>query len=221
MTESKPHPAKFSKSILDKLWHLTIDLPEGARVLDPFAGVGLVHALSRFDTVGVEIEPEWACAHDQTICGDSRLLDTMFDPESFDALITSPSYGSRMADAYAGDPKGSRRVTYRIYLERPLSEGSSAGMHWTGKTGVEYRQLHQDVWGQCYKLLKPHGKIFVNVSNHIRGGVEQDVVGWHQSALMEAGFKILEVQKVETPRMRMGANHEKRVPFENIIEGVK
>ena len=114
MSDIRPHPAKFSKPILEKLESLTLGLPDGARVLDPFAGVGGIHSLSRFETVGVELEPEWAKAHDRTLVGDSRYLETMFDFEMFDAIITSPGYASRMSDRYGGDPKGSKRVTYRL-----------------------------------------------------------------------------------------------------------
>ena len=222
LPDVRPHPAKFSQPILDELRRLTATLPDGARVLDPFAGVGLIHTLDRFDTVGVELEPEWASQHERTVVGDSRFLTARFDPESFDAVVTSCSYGNRMADAYAGDPKGSRRVTYRIHLGRPLTEGSGAGLQWRdGRGGDAYRALHEQVWAECFAVLKPGGKLFLNVSDHIRDGRVQHVVDWHFGALERAGFKVDAKHRVETQRMRMGANGDKRVNAEAVLVAVK
>lgn len=89
------------------------------RVLDPFAGVGGIHQLadptskglgilhaqgritaSRYvRTTGVELEPAWAAAHPDTIVGNVLHLSAIA-VEPFDALVTSPCYGNRMADAH-------------------------------------------------------------------------------------------------------------------------
>jgi hypothetical protein len=91
------NPAKFSESILDAIASVTRRrIPDGARVLDPFAGTGRIHRFTRWDTVGVEIEPEWVAWHPRTILGDATQLD--FPDGSFHSAITSPTYGTRMAD---------------------------------------------------------------------------------------------------------------------------
>jgi len=221
-SDIRPHPAKFSKPILEKLESLTLGLPDGARVLDPFAGVGGIHSLSRFETVGVELEPEWAKAHDRTLVGDSRYLETMFDFEMFDAIITSPGYASRMSDRYGGDPKGSKRVTYRISLGGALSEGSGAAVQWSSaKEKAEYKEIHRTVWEQCFKVLKHDRCLYLNISNHIRKGEEQDVTEWHLLCLEDIGFVIDQMHHVKTRRMKMGANHHLRVDSESIVVAYK
>lgn len=225
-TKIPDHPAKFSQPVLERLDELTGDLPDGARILDPFAGVGLIHTLAggRFDTVGVELEPEWAAADERTLTGNSRHLTALVGYRSFDAVVTSPAYGNRMADKYQGDPKGSRRRTYTISLGRPLSEDSGAAMHWRpGRGGDAYRELHRAVWEQCYLVLKAGGLMLLNVSDHIRGDQVMPVVEWHRATLAEIGFEVpsdVEVE-VETKRMLMGANREKRVPSEAILVATK
>ena len=64
------HPAKYT----DHLLPVFEDLLKGCtKVLDPFAGTGKIHSLP-FDTVGVELEKEWAEMHEKTIVGDATDL---------------------------------------------------------------------------------------------------------------------------------------------------
>jgi hypothetical protein len=101
------HPAKYSKPVMAAIRATLAELlPSGplapARVLDPFAGVGGIHQLRPdYYTLGVELEPEWATASDDTQIGDATNLDWI-QTGSFDAVVTSPAYGNRMADSYDG-----------------------------------------------------------------------------------------------------------------------
>lgn len=98
------HPAKFSKGFVEmfrSLLHEYLEqpwrLPEPA-VLDPFAGVGTIHQLRpEFITYGMEIEKEWAEQSQFTLTGDSTQMPDYWT-ETFDAVVTSPTYGNRMAD---------------------------------------------------------------------------------------------------------------------------
>lgn len=240
-----PHPAKFSDSIMEVIADI-IPGREQLRVLDPFAGVGRVHELATetVDTWGVEIEPEWATMHPRTIVGDATRLP--FRDGAFDYVVTSPTYGNRMADHHdakercrvcegSGDeiyhpPLGGpperqacvkcngrgfreyKRMTYRHQLGRPLHPNNSGAMQW----GERYRQLHMLAWGEAWRVMKPDGKFVLNVKNHIRGKVEQDVHGWHCDVLHAMGFEAIWTEMVLVPNMGFGANAEARTEGEYV-----
>ena len=145
-----PHPAKFSAGIVDDAAWLLPAAP--ARVLDPFAGVGGIHHLRShgFDTVGVEIEDEWASQHDGTIGGDSRNMP--FEADEFDAILTSPTYGNAMAEDRVPDLTRGEVQTYAARLGRKVSEGSTARHFFADE---EYRSLHEQVWSECWRVLRP------------------------------------------------------------------
>lgn len=105
------HPAKFHpkilaaiRELLDK-WH-----PGGGMLVDPFAGTGKIHQLrepsapetrndeSRWSTLGIEIEHEWADLSPWTQQGDA--LQVPVNQGTADAVVTSPCYGNRMADCH-------------------------------------------------------------------------------------------------------------------------
>lgn len=240
------HPAVFSPNCLAAIRaHVTAEqarLGQRPKVIDPFAGTGAIHTLEDVDnvawTVGVELEPEWSCAHERTVCGDARNLIPQFGVGGFDIVATSPCYGNRMADIYDGrgacracagtgfQPKSvgcvrcngtgqdmSRRSTYRIALGRLPTEGSSAAMQW----GDAYRGLHEVVIGQMLAVLKPGGLALVNMSNHIRQGQVQPVVDWWVVTMIEAGFLLDVVERIPTRRYRFGANHGARVDGERLL----
>lgn len=200
------HPARYSKALLPTLFEWTAG---SRRILDPMAGVGS----ARFGPGMVcnELEPEWAaqCPGPVTV-GDATALP--YRDGAFDCVVTSPTYGNRMADHH--DAKDtSRRNTYTHVLGRKLTAGNTGQMQW----GPEYRALHLLIWLECQRVLRPGGRLIVNVSNHIRKGVEVDVSQWHQEALMALGLSLLAVRTVDTPRNRMGANGNVRVAHENLL----
>lgn len=202
------HPAKFSDALLPVIRKMLGPSPT-TRVLDPFAGSGRVHELGA-DSVGIEIEPEWAALHPCTQIGDA--LDLPFGPEEFDAIVTSPTYGNRMADHH--DAKDdSRRNTYKHALGRDLHPHNSGQLQW----GPAYREFHAAAWEEAIRVLRPGGDFILNVSDHIRRKTIEPVTDWHVGWLTRYGLSFLFEQRVETPRNRQGENGAARVPYESVI----
>lgn len=199
------HPAKFTTALMKKFEQI---IPVGSRVLDPFAGTGKIHLLP-FETVGLEIELEWANLHPDTLLGDATKMP--FDDGSFDVICTSPTYGNRMADCHNAKD-GSKRNTYTHVLGRKLSENNTGQMQW----GEKYRELHKKAYAECRRVVKPNGLFILNVKDHIRKGVVVNVNQWHVEELIRQGFVFKEQYKIDVPSNRYGANHDKRLPYEYI-----
>jgi hypothetical protein len=195
--DAPPHPAPFSDAVLDAFREL-LDLHHdgvGRRLVDPFAGTGRIHELQpRWTTIGVELEPEWASLHPDTICGDARLLeDLLHGHRPIDAIATSPAYGNRLADSYdAYDPEARR--SYAIDLGRQLSDGNGAGLQW----GEEYCTLHHRVWEECSWLLRPGGLLLLNCKDHQRGGEIVAVTGWHVRTLVKLGLVVIDLRTLRS-----------------------
>lgn len=215
-----PHPARFAEPVLDVAREVLLadlvarDLDEAA-VLDPFAGVGGIHALAQdgppmIVTAGVELEPEWAEVHPWTEVGDACAL--RFDDAAFDAIVTSPCYGNRMSDHHEAKDDSERR-TYRHKLGRPLTPGNAGAMPW----GKDYRTLHTLAWHEAWRVLRPGGLAIVNVSNFLILDVEQRVVEFHLNTWLLLGAILVEARRVPTPRYRYGANGAKRVEGELVL----
>lgn len=218
MADPVRHPAKFNDAVMRQICHVVIKQINPScrrvpRVLDPFAGVGKIHYLADqllARTTGVELEPEWADADPRTTVGDS--LNLLCNANSFDAVITSPTYGNRMADHHEATD-ASRRNTYRHALGRMPTENSSCIMQW----GLAYRRFHYLAMLEWLRVVRSRGWIVVNMSNHIRNHVEQRVVEWWVDQLQIVGYELVEVRKIKTQRLKHGANAEVRVPYEVLI----
>lgn len=184
----------------------------GARILDPFAGTGRIHDLHpEWDTVGVELEPDWAALHPRTRQGSALDLPTGLG--TFAAVVTSPCYGNRMADSHnAADPE--RRRSYTHDLGRTLHPDNTGTLHWRngGKGSLGYRDFHEQAWGQVVTVLDPGGVLVLNIKDHYRDGLLQPVSAWHTAVLGSLGLNYIDSQSVTTPRLRAGANRELRAP---------
>jgi len=159
------HPAKFSPSILDVIRDILSvrGIPEDARILDPFAGVGRCHDLGWPGTVGVELEMPWCRVQEGPVVrGDSSRLP--FRTQTFDAAVTSPTYGNRFADKHRA-LDGSVRRSYTHDLRASEGEGyvlhpsNTGGMKW----GRDYWRVHGAVYDEVWRVLVDCGLFVVNV----------------------------------------------------------
>lgn len=209
------HPARFNDQVLVAIRLMLAGTPT-LTVFDPFAGVGKIHELDEFgyETVGIELESEWAEMHHKTEVGNA--LTTRFADGWFDAIATSPAYGNRMADRYDGRD-GSRRNTYRVALGHELHPDNSGGMQW----GPEYRQFHKTAWQETIRVLKVGGIFILNIKDHVRRGEVQSVTQWHIEALEELGLESDIALRVHTTGLRFGTNHEARVDYESVVRFYK
>lgn len=215
------------------------------RILDPYAGTGRCFALAEYGSVSaVELEPEWAAHDPRVIVGDAGALP--FADDTFDVAAFSPCYGNRMADSHVakdtcklcqgtgsgpgvlwenGKPssdqrcpgcKGSglsRRNTYTHKLGRKPSRGSTAVLQW----GYQYRVATERHCIEIARTLKPGSLAVINISNHIRDGVEQRVVEWWLNWWLVRGCTLIEARRVPTQRLGDGANREARVDGEMVL----
>ena len=206
------HPAKFTRGVLIKIAPY-LPRHKGARILDPFAGVGGVFGLYNLgfkgEIVGIEIEPEWAANNPGIIVGNALHLD--FPDSYFDAIVTSPVYGNRMSDHHNAKD-GSKRNTYTHVLGRELHPDNSGKIQW----GPAYRDFHAKAWEEAVRVLKPGGLFFLNIKDHIRKGERQNVCLWHQGQLTSLGLVSRACDKIITSGNGYGDNGKDRIPYELI-----
>lgn len=222
MMTSVKHPAKFSPQILDAIRAHPL-FPEEGTIIDPFAGVGGIHYLSsdKIKTIGIEIERPWyleGLKHGPMVHWDSTRINMLYQRRSFDAMVTSPTYGNRFADHHRAKD-GSVRRSYTHDLRSSVDPDYELNKYNTGlyhESDQRYWHLHKIVWFRMWEVLKVGAPAFVNVSDFIRNGERVPVVEKHLKILSE-WFRLVDRMEIPTRRMRMGENSAARVDSEAVL----
>lgn len=251
MTEPRAHPAPWNLHVLgyveEVLGQEQMRLGKSnIRVLDPFGGIGRIHEIP-FNTVSVELEPEWAnmgAALGESWIGDATDMH-WFRRNSMGAIASSVNFGNRMSDHHNAQercrncwPAGKlsrlkkkcvkcnstgyrkhHRRTYKHYLGRDLSPNSASAMYW-GKT---YRKFHVRFLLEAMRVTKPGGLVIINVANHLKTmkkgepPVEQRVSEWWIFTMIKMGFGIEEIRRIHTSKYGYGANRDTRTVGELVV----
>lgn len=209
------HPAKFTASIIAEITAELMSQGFQGDILDPFGGVGGVHELHDplnlgWYTYAIELEPEWADEHERTSIGDATALPLIW-ANAFQAIVTSPPYGNRMADK---DMRPTVAATYMKQLGRESSPGSMNHLQWTDPT---YQRFAVRFMQEAWRVLEPGGPFLLNVKNHPRNKKVVDVVGWYERTARELGWQVEKITCIPTPGMRKGANRAGIVDAEALI----
>lgn len=217
------HPARYTPSVVE----VAADVLKryGAiDTIDVFAGtceriVALHDHGWNGDIYANEIQRRWAMQAPASVhvtIGDAERLP--YESNRFSSAFTSVVYGNRMSDHHRAKD-GSRRNTYTHAYGEELDVENTGRMQFTGKrqSSLQYATKHKRCYIELRRVLAD-GAIFVlNVSNHIRKGSVVRTTLWHVLALKSLGFEVIEWHRIETPRLRYGANGEKRVKYENVV----
>ena len=210
------HFARYSPKVVQAIGER---LAPKQTILDPMAGTLERLAVLELaingshDVYGVELEPEWASySHPRLACGDAR--DLRFLQQKFDVIAVSPSWGNRDADRTGEWWDNADRRTYAAALGRNVTRGSLC----LPFDDVEYKRGHRAAWTECARVLRPGGRFFINVKDHIRNGKEVHVSAWHWAVLHSLGLHPLPLEhlKLHTLGRMSGANHTARVTVENL-----
>lgn len=230
------HPAQFSTELLLPMAEMLKEagVVGGMKVLDPFAGLGhrleamnVMYFKSELHLFGVEIEPalvKKAALFVQR--GDATNLETMFLPETFDAAVTSPTYGNGCNDNFHARDN-SKRNTYIHRIREHEGESYELDVNNTGQYGFrggqpginQYLEMHRLALLQLTHVLKPGAPFLLNVKNFVVGATYVNLKR-HMTELAQAvGFVWIDERLVYTPGMRgaKGKNQPRGTTQEYLI----
>ncbi|GHO69178.1 methyltransferase [Ktedonobacter sp. SOSP1-52] len=157
----------------------------GARVLDPFAGVGgtLIGAsicIKPREALGIEINSQWVEIYQRVLeenldqllpqpmlHGDCLTLMREMESASFDFIATDPPYNIHMTQTMSGKRKAnqhaSRRTTYDMRSDDPADLANLPSYE-------TYLEAMEHIFQECARLLKPRKYMVIIVRDAYQHG---------------------------------------------------
>jgi DNA modification methylase len=155
-------------------------------VLDPFCGVGgtlIGCELARRQGLGIEINKRWIDIYKQVcnlenlkehqiICGNSRQILKSFDKkEIFDFILTDiPFWKMDRVEKSKGTYKKVGEKSKGIYSEKSKLSRFRDNPEYDERTKEDWETLIQDVFTECYRLLKPGKYCAIFIGNMYHNG---------------------------------------------------
>jgi DNA modification methylase len=178
----KAHGANKPPQLMSQLIEF-FTKPDG-RVLDPFAGVGgtLIGASickPPRSAVGIEINQKWVDIYwqvidesqgtilpQQLLPGDCLQILPGLPPASFDFIVTDPPYNIHLAQTMSkryAEAHRNRHTDYDMHSDHPADLANLPDYE-------AYLDAMEQVFGQCFALLKPRKYMAVIVRNAYQHG---------------------------------------------------
>lgn len=225
----KTHKAQYSPEIVAVIRRILLErFPEyfgRPKIWDPFAGPGLRLAEicgEDFDYGGTEIEESF-------IINQRIIHGTATDPGLYPhcpfLICTSPVYANGVAD-HAAMNDNSTRNNYRKWVgiiegaDRELAEENMGryGYRGTKRGGSSQKRVaYWDIAERSIKNWSNAEMVILNVSDFLSGTVVEPHVADWVGAMYRHGWCVTESERVETRRLKLGENHDVRVPFEVVL----
>ena len=210
------HPCPWPTEALREIAHVINDLttgpfggPPSLHLVDPMAGSGSIYRLvdeamltdPRWTITATEIEPAFAACDPRVAVEDATiaLRRTGRGQRAPDAIVTSPPYGNRMADAYippASDT--STRFTYAVSLGQVPVDGSAAALGW----GPAYRGAMAAIYAAIASAASPDTIVIIDMADHVCDGVVESVTDWTSRHLQAIGLRQIQRLAYRTRRIR-------------------
>ncbi len=184
--KSYKHPASYPVSLCEKL--IKTFSRSGARVLDPFNGIGSTTAAAKnlgCTGVGIDLSEEFCkIAKEriggtdgvQILCGDSFEVLKTFPADSFDLCITSPPYWDILNMKRSADQKASVN-----YSDKENDLGNLSDYQ-------DFLDALSSLFTLVYRVLKPKSYCIVNVMDIRKKNKFYPLHSDLASALQKVGF---------------------------------
>lgn len=238
-TGSRQHPCPYPPAVLAAMRRYTADVT--GLLLDPMAGSGGAHLLSRPDlrVIGIDLEQWVTIPGAHVIHGDAlnarhlvglylNDVDTRLRGRGrWQAVAVSPGYGNRLRDKLRTDATADTVLSYAQSLGADLQEGNGCALPFDDR----YKLLHRGAWAEAVAGLERGGKFILNAKDHFKTRPEtksrpkaqtrERVTAWHLATLLDLGLELAAVELIPVGGFTRGRNATARAEHETVAVFIK